>query len=42
MDYIEYNESNNLTIKRGGYYSCEKTIDYNDLINLTIKDIYEY
>jgi nucleoside-diphosphate-sugar epimerase len=42
IDYIEYNKSNNLKIKRGGYYSCEKTIDYNDLINLTIKDIYEY
>ncbi len=42
IDYIEYDESNNLKIKRGGYYSCEKTIDYNDLINLTIKDIYEY
>ena len=42
IDYIEYDESNNLKIKRGGYYSCEKTIDYNELINLTIKDIYEY
>jgi nucleoside-diphosphate-sugar epimerase len=42
IDYIEYHESNNLKIKRGSYYSCEKTIDYNDLINLTIKDIYEY
>jgi len=41
-DYIEYHESNNLKIKRGGYYSCNKTIDYNELINLTIKDIYEY
>ena len=36
------NIKNILKIKRGGYYSCEKTIDYNELINLTIKDIYEY
>jgi GDP-D-mannose dehydratase len=42
IDYVEYNESNNLKIKRGGYYSCGKTINYDDLINLTIKDIYEY
>jgi GDP-D-mannose dehydratase len=41
IDYIEYDESNNLTVKRGGYYSCEKTLNYNELINLTIKDIYE-
>lgn len=41
-NYIEYEESNNLKIKRGGYYSCEKTSNYNDLINLTIEDIYEY
>ena len=42
VDYIEYDDSNNLKTKRGGYYCCDKTIDYNDLINLTIKDIYEY
>jgi nucleoside-diphosphate-sugar epimerase len=42
IDYIEYDEANNLKIKRGGYYSCDKTTNYDDLINLTIKDIYEY
>jgi nucleoside-diphosphate-sugar epimerase len=41
-DYIEYDESNNLKIKRGGYYSCDKLSNYDELINLTIKDIYEY
>lgn len=41
-DYIEYDESNNSNLIRNGYYSCEKTSDYNELINLTIKDIYEY
>jgi len=42
IDYIEYDELNNLSVSRGGYYSCEKTLNYNELINLTIKDIYEY
>ena len=42
IDYVENNEKNNLKIKRGGYYSCEKTSTYEELINLTIKDIYEY
>ncbi len=42
IDYIEYDNSNNLNIKRGGYYSCEKTLNYDELINLTINDIYEY
>jgi nucleoside-diphosphate-sugar epimerase len=41
-DYIEYNKSNNLKIKRGGYYSCDKTSNYSNLIDLTIKDIYEH
>ena len=42
INYIEYNDSNNLKIKRRGYYSCNKISNYNELINLTIKDIYEY
>jgi nucleoside-diphosphate-sugar epimerase len=42
IDYIEYDESNNLSLLRNGYYSCEKTCNYDELINLTIKDIYEY
>jgi nucleoside-diphosphate-sugar epimerase len=42
IDYIEYDNSNNLNIKRGGYYNCEKTLNYDELINLTINDIYEY
>jgi nucleoside-diphosphate-sugar epimerase len=42
INYVEYNELNNLNVTRGGYYSCEKTLDYNELINLTIKEIYEY
>ena len=41
-NYIDYEDSNNLKIKRGGYYSCTKTSNYQELIKLTIKDIYEY
>jgi len=41
-DYIDYDESNNIIMKRGGYYSCEKTSNYEELINLTIKELNEY
>ena len=38
INYIEYDESNNLNINRGGYYSCEKTSNYNELINNSKND----
>lgn len=41
-EYLEYDDSNNLLNKRNSYYSCIKTSDYNELLNLTKKDIYEY
>lgn len=42
LDYIEFDTSNNLKNIRKEYYSCDKTINYNELIKLTIKDYYEY
>jgi GDP-D-mannose dehydratase len=42
LDYIEFDASNNLKNLRKEYYSCDKTINYIELINLTIKDYYEY
>lgn len=41
-DYITLNETHNLDNKRNGYYSCVKYTSYEEIINLTIKDIYEY
>ena len=41
-NYVEYNDVNNLKINRGGYYSCDKTSNYEELLNLTLKDIYEH
>ena len=41
-DYVTYDVSNSLLNKRNHYYSCNKTSNYKELINLTIKDIYEY
>lgn len=42
LDYVEYEDSNSLKTIRGEYYSCDKLSDYNELINLTVKEIYEY
>jgi len=42
IDYIDYDDSNSLKITRGGYYNCFKISNYDELLNLTIKDIYEY
>ena len=41
-EYVTYDESNNLQTKRGVYYSCVKSSNYQELLNLTIQDIYEY
>jgi nucleoside-diphosphate-sugar epimerase len=41
-DYISVEVKNNLPNTRKDYYSCTKYSDYNNLLNLTIKDIYEY
>lgn len=41
-DYVTYDVSNSLLNKRNHYYSCSKTSNYEELINLTIKDIHEY
>lgn len=41
-DYISFEESNNLKNKRNSYFSCKKYSNYNDLIKLSIKDLYEY
>jgi nucleoside-diphosphate-sugar epimerase len=41
-DYISVEVKNNLPNTRKDYFSCVKYSDYNDLLNLTIKDIYEY
>ena len=41
-DYVIYDISNSLLNKRNHYYSCNKTSNYKELINLTIKDIHEY
>lgn len=38
-DYILFDEINNLKTIRNEYYSCQKTSDYNKLIDLTIYDI---
>ena len=41
-DYVTYDSSNSLLNKRNHYYSCNKSSNYEELVNLTIKDIYEY
>lgn len=41
-EYITYDISNSLLNKRNGYYSCIQSSTYDELINLTIKDIHEY
>ena len=41
-NYVDYNDNNNLNINRGGYYSCDKISNYEELLKLTLKDIYEY
>lgn len=42
FDYITFDEKDFLHNKRKEYYSKEKYSNYTELINLTIKDIYEY
>lgn len=41
-DYVTYDVSNSLLNKRNSYYSCTQTSSYEELINLTVKDIHEY
>jgi nucleoside-diphosphate-sugar epimerase len=41
-EYILTDNKNNLNNKRNSYYSCKKYSNYNDLLKLSIKDIYEY
>jgi hypothetical protein len=41
-DYIIENITNNLTNKRKEYYSSIMYSNYDELLNLTIKDLYEY
>jgi hypothetical protein len=41
-DYILVEEINNLPNKRKDYYSCVKYSNYEELLNLTIKELYEY
>jgi nucleoside-diphosphate-sugar epimerase len=41
-DYISVEGKNNLPNTRKDYYSCVKYSNYENLLNLTIKDIYEY
>jgi hypothetical protein len=41
-DYIVENITNNLPNKRKEYYSSIMYSNYDELLNLTIKDIYEY
>jgi nucleoside-diphosphate-sugar epimerase len=41
-NYVTQDISNNLLNKRNHYYSCSKKSSYEELINLTIKDIHEY
>jgi nucleoside-diphosphate-sugar epimerase len=41
-DYISVEVKNNLPNTRKDYFSCIRYSNYNDLLNLTIKDIYEY
>ncbi len=41
-NYLINNDNNNLKNVRKNYYSGISYSNYNDLLNLTIKDIYEY
>jgi hypothetical protein len=41
-EYILIESKNDLSNKRNGYYSCEKYSNYKELLDLSIKDIYEY
>ena len=41
-DYISVEVKNNLPNTRKNYYSCVKYTNYEELLNLTIKDVYEY
>jgi nucleoside-diphosphate-sugar epimerase len=41
-EYISINTAHNLSNKRNEYYSSAKCSDYGELLDLTIKDIYEY
>ena len=41
-EYISIESKNNLQNKRNSYYSCNPKSTYNELLELSIKDIYEY
>ena len=41
-DYFLIEHKYSLKNKRIGYYSCEKTLNYNQLIELTVNELYEY
>lgn len=41
-EYISIEAKNNLQNKRNSYYSCKPNSTYNELLELSIKDIYEY
>jgi GDP-D-mannose dehydratase len=41
-EYISIESKNNLQNKRNSYYSCKPNSTYNELLELSIKDIYEY
>jgi|LakMenEpi03Aug12_release.lakeMendotaPanAssembly.Ray.scaffolds.fasta_scaffold78787_4 GDP-D-mannose dehydratase len=41
-DYISVEDKNNLSNVRKDYFSCVKYSNYEELLNLTINDIYEY
>ena len=41
-EYISIETKNNLQNKRNSYYSCEQYSNYSELLELSIKDLYEY
>jgi nucleoside-diphosphate-sugar epimerase len=41
-EYISIESKNNLQNKRNSYYSCKPNSTYDELLELSIKDIYEY
>ncbi len=41
-EYILIESKHNLKNKRSGYYSCKSYSTYNELLELSVKDLYEY
>jgi nucleoside-diphosphate-sugar epimerase len=41
-EYILIESKHNLKNKRNGYYSCKSYSTYNELLELSVKDLYEY